>query len=277
MKHNKFSVTFKGMIVGSTMLVPGVSGGTMAMLLGIYDKLIHAVSAFRQQKRESFFFLLLFSLGGGLGIFLLSEPILYLLQKYPLPMHYFFMGTVAGGVPLMLRQAQIRKPGFSLPLYAAAGAALVFLLGSLPPNLFGTVSTQGVSGALLLAATGIFLAAALILPGISVSYLLLMLGLYDKTMSAVSSLDIPFLIPLALGVGAGIIFLTKGLSYAMQKYPQPTYLLILGFVLSSLTEIFPGVPEPSQLLLCVFMLAAGFLIVLLLSREEGSREPARAA
>ncbi len=83
MKENWLKIFLKGLCVGGTMLVPGVSGGSMAMILGIYDKLITSVSSFFACKKRNALFLLLFALGGGAGMLLFANPLLYLLQRYP--------------------------------------------------------------------------------------------------------------------------------------------------------------------------------------------------
>ena len=99
MEKNMVHTLWKGMFVGSTMLVPGVSGGSMAMILGIYDKLVTAVSSFGKQKGKNLLFLGTFSLGGILGMVLFANPLLYLIEAYPMMMLYFFLGAVAGGIP----------------------------------------------------------------------------------------------------------------------------------------------------------------------------------
>ena len=96
MKENWLKIFLKGLCVGGTMLVPGVSGGSMAMILGIYDKLITSVSSFFACKKRNALFLLLFALGGGAGMLLFANPLLYLLQRYPLVLRWFFIGAVAG-------------------------------------------------------------------------------------------------------------------------------------------------------------------------------------
>lgn len=97
------------------MLVPGVSGGSMAMILGIYDKLITSVSSFFACKKRNALFLLLFALGGGAGMLLFANPLLYLLQRYPLVLRWFFIGAVAGSTPMMLKKAQIHKRLLAAP------------------------------------------------------------------------------------------------------------------------------------------------------------------
>lgn len=88
-KDNHILTALKGLIIGATMLVPGVSGGSMAMILGIYDRLISAVSSFMKNKKENLVFLLIFSMGGILGILLFANPLLQLIERYNMPMLYF--------------------------------------------------------------------------------------------------------------------------------------------------------------------------------------------
>lgn len=268
-RTNNWFILLKGMIVGGTMLVPGVSGGSMAMILGVYDKLVSSVSSFRKHKKESFLFLLLFSLGGGIGMLLFANPLLSLLERYPMPMLYFFLGAVAGGVPLIFQQAEIKKFSWKIPLYINVGLLVVILFSFLPTGMFQSNTEAGGMTLLLLVLAGFVAAVALVLPGISVSYLLLMMGLYDETMRAISQLYLPFLLPLGIGLLLGIVLTTKGLERAMTKHPQPTYLIILGFVIGSMAQVFPGIPSGLELLVSLLMLAAGFGVIMLLSGKEG--------
>ena len=168
MQESKLILALKGLVVGATMLVPGVSGGTMAMLLGVYDRLVSSVSSFMSAKRASFIFLALFALGGGAGMLLFAKPILGVIEAWPRPAGWFFLGAVAGGVPLMLRKSRVRQFNWRVPVYIALGAALVCGIGALPEGLF-TTEAEGFSGALLLGAAGLLAAVSLVLPGISVS------------------------------------------------------------------------------------------------------------
>ena len=104
-------------------------------------------------------------------------------------------------------------------------------------------------------------AVALVLPGISVSYLLLVLGLYGSTIEAIDQLNLPFLCSLGLGLAVGIIATTKLLEHLMQVHPRATYLIILGFVVASIPTIFPGVPAGVEWIACLLTLLAGFGVV----------------
>ena len=140
-------------------------------------------------------------------------------------------------------------------------------LGFLPEGLFG--AQAGLAGMALEFAAGVVVAVALVLPGISVSFMLLVMGMYDRVLQSVASLDLLSLVPLGLGLLAGILATTRTLERAMARFPRPTYLIILGFVLGSVLEVFPGLPGSIlEWLICLVLAGGGFSAVHLLSRRE---------
>lgn len=267
---NMLSIIYKGMLIGSTMLVPGVSGGSTAMILGIYDRLIEAVSSFFKNIKANFLFLFLFVISAGVGMLLLARPILSLLETYPKAMGFFFIGAVAGGIPTIYRQAGIKAFSFKHVIYILIGAAGVMMLSLFPTDTLMTETQNGGNSFIFLILAGIVAAAALILPGISVSYLLLVMGLYHELMRAISEFDMTFLLPVGVGVLCGIILLTKALEFLMKRYPQMSYLTILGFVLGSLTEVYPGIPVGAEWILCVISAGVGFYFIFALSKSEAA-------
>lgn len=267
-KTNNLITIIKGAIIGGTMLVPGVSGGTMAMTLGIYNDLISSISNIRQWKRRDLIFLTLFILGAAVGMLILANPILTLIERFPKPTIFFFLGAVAGAIPMIWRHSQVTKVAAKHIVYIIFGAAIMVALSYIPTELIHTNSTNGILWFLLLMLAGFISAVAFILPGISFSYFLLLLGLYDSTMQAISELDIPFLLPLVIGLAIGILIATKLLDKAMKIYPHATYLIILGFVIGSLIEAFPGVPMGIEWLVCIATASVGFGAIMLLSRKS---------
>lgn len=265
--RNWISTLLKGMFVGGTMIVPGVSGGSMAMIIGIYDKLIAAISHLTKDLKHNLLFLGVFVIGAGAGMLLFARPLERLINLYPRVMMYLFLGAVAGGIPLIVRQSQVKKLGvpqfgcMALGMLCAVGIAL------LPEGLF-TVG-EGWQATLLLLAAGIMAAVGLVLPGISVTYLLLVMGLYERIVQAIGALDIAFLLPLGTGVLLGILLTTRTLETAMKRFPQATYLVILGFILSGMVDAFPGLPVGREWPVCLAMAAAGFAAICFVSRREG--------
>ena len=104
-----FMVAIKGFIIGSSMAVPGVSGGTMAIVLGIYDRLLAAINGIRKDFKNNFWFLLRFGVGAGLGLVLLYELIGQLLERFPIPVSALFFGAVIGGIPTLLWKIKPEK------------------------------------------------------------------------------------------------------------------------------------------------------------------------
>jgi len=269
---NKLMIIIKGMVIGGTMMVPGVSGGTMAMILGIYNNLISAVNNFFKEKRKSAFFLVLFCLGGLLGMVILSNPVLFFLENYNMPTIYFFLGAIAGGIPLIIKQSKGTLLSIKRFFNIILGVILVLLMTYIPTGVFDSSLEVSLTSCILLMVAGIIAAVALVLPGISVSYLLLIIGLYDETMMAISKLYLPFLIPLGIGLILGVFLTTKSLEKAMSRYPLATYSIILGFILGSLVEVFPGIPTGGELIVSVLALISGSVIILLLSKKEMESE-----
>lgn len=267
MKKEIITTTLKGLWVGGTMTVPGVSGGSMAMILGIYDKLIFSISSFFKHPKESILFLLQFTIGALIGMVLFASPLLKLIHLYPMPVLFFFIGTVAGGIPLILKEAQITKVDLGTAAYPAMGILIVYILSLLPDGLFAGTSLNSISGILMQVLAGFVISTALILPGISVSYMLLVLGMYESVMGAVSSLHFLTLLPLAAGLILGIILTTHILEQAMTRHPQSTYLIILGFILGSLQEVFPGFPSGFWIPLCILTMLSGFFVIFFISKK----------
>lgn len=267
-KDSNIFTLLKGLIIGGTMLVPGVSGGSMAMILGIYNRLISAISSFFQNVKKNIIFLGIFVIGALSGMVLFANPLLSLIERFPKPMLYFFIGAALGGVPMMYKESQVKKISSRHIIYILAGILVVTVLGLLPTDVFSADSQAGMLRIVLLPVAGFIAALALILPGISVSYMLLVLGLYEPTITAVKNLDILFLLPLGLGVILGILLTTKLLETFMSKFPSVTYMVILGFILGSLAETFPGIPSGIEWLICILTLAAGFTSIYMLSKLE---------
>ena len=240
----------------------------MAMILGIYDKLIDAVSSFFKHVAWSIKFLAAFCISALVGMLLFAKPLLGLIERFPMVMNYFFIGAVFGSVPMIARKAQVKKFHWRIVVYPLIGLLLMGAITLLPQDLLSIGDRNSLLSYLPMLLAGIVVAIALVLPGISVSYMLLILGLYEETMEAISSVDLLFLMPLGIGLALGIILTTKILEQAMTKQPGPTYLIILGFIIASCIDIFPGVPTGFTLILAILMFAIGAYLVYRLSQFE---------
>lgn len=257
----------KAFLIGGSMLIPGVSGGTMSMIFGIYGRLVSAVN---RHKKEDLRFLLQFIFGAGAAFLLLSAPMAALNRQFPQEMAFFVLGVMTGGVPVIYQAAG--RPGFSCKSAGALcfGIALVFILRFLPGNLFQG-GNASLNGAILQFMAGILGALALVLPGISFSSMLYIMGVYDFLLNAMGTGQIFLLIPFLAGGIFGVLLLTRFLDRAMKNHPETAYMAILGFVMASLWDIFtalPSMPAGRKLLFCLFLASVGFLVTWLMAKAD---------
>lgn len=272
---SRLRVILCGFITGSVMAVPGISGGSAAMVIGVYDDLLRAVSRCFSEPRRNIPLLLRFALGGILGLFLMAGAISWLLTTpAEVPVRFLFLGAVAGGIPAIFRKAGVRRLNASGLALILSGAAAVLLLASLPEGLF-TPGERGFADMALQFTGGVLLAAALVLPGISASHFLYMLGIYDAVMEKLSTLDLIPLLPLAAGTVLGIFLTARLIETLFQRHQAGTFLVILGFMLASLRELIPRGAEPWQILTGIPCILVGFVPVYFIQSDGKNAKPAR--
>lgn len=236
----------KGMCMGTADIIPGVSGGTMAYILGIYPRLLEAITVFnpgwfRQVLRLEFKqalaaipFLFLLPLVSGIVlaviVFTKMIPLPYFVQHYPEPVFSLFFGLVGGSIVLLLRQHA--RACISHAAIVATGAALGLILVSLVPA--GTPDSSW-----FIALCGMLAISAMLLPGISGSFILLILGKYALILGAVGTFDFGVLLPFALGCGVGLLFFAHSLRWLMNRFQLTMNLLIIGLLMGSMKAVWP--------------------------------------
>ncbi|MBP3922057.1 MAG: DUF368 domain-containing protein [Ruminiclostridium sp.] len=261
---------FKGAVIGGSMLLPGLSGGTMAILLGVYERLLKAVSDItkRLDIKKNLLFLCVFSLGGIAGIFCFSHILSYILSAFGFFLSFLFIGLIAGTIPLIFRESEAKEVKVTDILFVAIGVTVSLSIKLVPKNLLDISSVSSLPDFLLLFMAGLFIAIALILPGISVSYTLLILGIYERVLESIKTADILYLLPIGAGVIAGILLFTRMLDYLMTKFKRATYMIIGGFVISCIPNVFPGLPKGADLLIALPLLISGFFTVCIITRRK---------
>lgn len=241
MKNNIFLV-LKGFLLGIANIIPGVSGGTLAITLGIYNDLIGAISHFFKNLKKNLFFLIPLGIGMVLAILLGSKVISLCLDKFPFPTTLFFIGLIVGGIPLLTKKIKGKK---LKPINAAAFLlpfSVVMLMtflneGNNAVNLTNVNFIQ----MLLLFLVGMVAAATMVIPGVSGSFVLMLLGYYKPIVSTIGNLtdfslfwhNVLVLAPFGLGVLIGIVLIAKLIEYLLKKHETATYYAIIGFVTSS--------------------------------------------
>ena len=299
-------VFLRGMLMGAADIVPGVSGGTMAFITGIYDTLVDSIRAvdlefLRKVLRLDIAgawqhvngnFLLALLLGILTSIFTLARLISWVLENHPVPLWGFFFGLILASALVLLRQVERWN----------AGRALCLLIGAAFASAIALSPVVGLDAGM----TGVFLSGflaicAMILPGISGSFILVLLGMYGTVLGAVKSLDLLFIAVFAFGAGCGLLCFSRVLHFLLHRFHQATMALLTGFLFGSLAIVWPwkkvldwvegshGQLKPAQQLpvspgeflvasgqdprvwLCVALMVTGFAIVWLIDARWGDR------
>lgn len=261
---------FKGYLMGICELIPGVSSGTMALLLGIYEQFLGAISRIVSKHfKQAILYLIPLVIGMGAAIVTMSSLIDYLLQNHTVPTHYFFLGMVLGIVPMMFQISNFRTE-FKPVHYVLIVSAIVLLI--VLANFQGEgadVSGVEVTPSLLvfLFFSGMAGSSVMLLPGISGSLVMLILGAYPVVIYSVSEVTsfnfavLPLVIAVGLGILSGLLIASRVIYYLLRNYTYLTYALIIGLLIGSVFPIYPGAPGGAggwSVTISAFM--AGFVI-----------------
>ena len=258
-------IFFKGILIGVANIIPGLSGGTMAVILGIYERLIasiHHVTSFDFKKiKREFVFLMSLFLGAAVGIICFANVIDFLLESYREPTFFFFIGTVVASIPVIYRCHD--DMGITLwrvlCLLVFFCIPLVFLFFNVSETS-DTVMSYSLFEMILLGMSGFIAAAAMILPGVSGSFILLLLGSYSTIVTAIKSFDFFVLAVVGVGVLIGIVSCSKSILWALKQSPSLTYFAILGLVLGALPALWPGLTLSLFIVDCASFIS-GLLLV----------------
>jgi putative membrane protein len=264
-----------GLILGMITVIPGLSVGTMAVVLNVYDRLIGVITPNIKKILGAWKFWLPLVLGGVVGLVLFSKVVTILYERFPLPTVWFFIGVIAGSIPLVYgRVRRDNSPLPSLPsaICAVLALAVMVVMAVFRPEEGTTVYTEltpQIFGMLALA--GMLAAIAMIIPGISGAFLLLVTGMYRTVLQAVSSLNIPLLTPLVIGAGAGLLIGAALVRFLLARAPRETYGAVLGLVAGSVIVLFPGgFGDGVTLIFSILCLLAGGAVSFFMGRQNKS-------
>ncbi len=233
-------LVLRGLAMGIAELVPGVSGGTIAFMTGIYLQLVKTLASFgvasiamlahpkQFWQHHNLSFLVSLGFGMGVGIVIFAQVVRYSLGHFPPVIWAFFFGVISASIVHMARQRSCR----ALLFFALPGAVLGLGFVALPVADFsGSLPMILIAGALAI--------CAWILPGISGSFVLLLLGLYDDVIVAVTDRDLQVLATLACGCGLGILLFARSLAWVLDRYADQLLAFLIGFMSSALIKLWP--------------------------------------
>jgi len=245
----KLVLFVKGIILGVAFIIPGVSGGTLAVLMGIYEELIEAASNFYKgfnNFKKYFLYLLPIVFGVLVSITVCARVIKYGLEKAPIITVLIFLGLILGGIPKLFKSVS-RKPKLMDFSFMLIGIIIVLIMLIVDK---GTTSVSfdnmNAYGYFVLFLVGMLASATMVVPGISGSFTLMLIGYYEPILNLVNEItsfnnlssNILIILPFLIGIFVGIIVIAKIIEWALNNYHDATYYIIIGFVLSSVISIF---------------------------------------
>lgn len=254
--------------MGIADLIPGVSGGTIAFITGVYEELLASIKTLQLHSMKKIAWPFLLPLGAGIltAVFCVSRLFYYLLLNHPVPLFAFFFGLILASVLFCGRKAGLGRP--SHWFIFALGACVAFALAGLKPGSFTEL------GFFPIALAGFAAAGAMLLPGISGSYLLQLLGVYSFVLEALNMPTAPgslkLLTAICLGVCLGFVSFSRVVSWLVTRLSTWTYAALVGFMLGGTRSIWPF-HQGELMLSLIFALLGFFLVILLEMRMKKSR------
>lgn len=245
----------KGIALGAGAILPGISSGVLCVVFGIYETLVNSILSFFKDVKGNIKFLFPILLGVGIGIVLFGNLLKILFATYPIPTKFAFIGLILGSLPSIFKTANKEKRFQLHHLIYTFATFLIAILLLIIENKYVSGSFGNTSFIFFVFA-GFIMSIGVVVPGVSSSVLLMILGVYNTYLFAVASLDFSVLIPMGIGVMIGGIIFLKFTKYCLDTFPSQTYYCIIGFVLGSVLIL---IPETTNVTTTVFSLGLAFL------------------
>lgn len=258
-----------GILIGTAMIIPGVSGGVIAVIFNVYDKMIYSLTNLFKNFKKNFIFLFILGMGIIIGAVWFSKIMMFLYTYHELPTKFAFIGLILGGVPFLFNQIKLntnKKVNFIALLISFLISIILFFISK---NIYN-IDLDNDSNSLIINVFKLFLAGIIysvgkIVPGISGSFLLIIIGMYEYVLKVISNPfsiglnDVFKLIPFVLGLVFGIIVLLKIMDKMLKKRYRLVYSIIIGFVIGSIPAIIPSINNFKDLLSGLIITIIGFI------------------
>ncbi|NMB00335.1 MAG: DUF368 domain-containing protein [Firmicutes bacterium] len=256
-----------GFVIGLAMVIPGVSGGILAMVLGLYEPIIAAIAKPLENLRENIRLLVPLGLGAASCLLLLSRVLEFLFSEHPLPTLYFFFGLVVAGLPTVVKIANVKGFRLSYLVSLALGISLIVFFTRLPAYFGqGVALTSNFFSSVL---KGSLMGVGLVIPGLSASMLLIAFGFYEELLRAVAQFNLHILVPAGLGVIPAVFLASRLVNCLFNWKHGHVYYAILGLMFGSLAVAFPGLPRTAlELLVCLGLFGSGMWVASVFSSEQ---------
>ncbi len=256
---NGFLNIIKGIFIGAGAIVPGVSSGVLCVIFGIYEKLLDAVLHFFKDIKRNIKFLFPIALGVGIGVLLFSNILNYFLYEFPIQTKSIFIGLILGTIPSLIKEVNTKEKFrlqniIYLLIALIIGIAMVILENKM--TFIHVESTNFI----YLILCGAIMSIGIIVPGVSSTIILMLLGVYSVYLQSIANVYLPVLIPIGIGLLLGSIIVMKITKKLLEKYYAQTFYSIIGFTIGSIFVLLPQGMTLLETILCVLCVALGIYV-----------------
>lgn len=235
---NFISNFIKGIAIGAGAILPGISSGVLCVIFGIYERLLNSILGFFKNIKKNLKFLLPIFLGSIIGVLLFSKILNFLLYAFPIQTRSTFVGLILSSIPSLIKDVN-RKQKFKLRyiLYLLFALFLGILTVFIEKNL--SIASNSSFNCFYLILCGFLMSIGIVVPGISSTIILMLLGVYSTYLTSISALYLPILLPMGIGLLLGSFIFMKLTKICLDKFYAQTFYTIIGFTLGSVLVIWP--------------------------------------
>ncbi len=249
-----------GFFIGTGAILPGISSGVLCVILGIYEKLLNSILQFFSDIKQNLKFLVPIFLGAFCGMVLFGNVLMFLFNTYPLQIQSIFIGLILGSIPHLLNQVNDRcstKTSF-LDIVFIIFSSLVGIFLVIAENFLGDFNINYSN--LYLVLSGFLMSVGVVVPGISSTIILMLLGVYDVYLASVSLLNFQVLIPMGIGLILGSLIFMRLIKFLLNRYYSKTFYSIIGFTIGSIFVLAPSIASFADFIVFSLSIFIGFLI-----------------
>ena len=257
---NGFLNMIKGIFIGAGAIVPGVSSGVVCLIFGIYEKLLDAVLNFFKDIKHNIKFLFPIALGVGIGVLLFSNILNYFLYEFPVQTKSIFIGLIIGTIPSLIKEVNEKetfKPQNVVYLLIALAIGMITVIVE---NQMNIVSNGDRMSMMYLIMCGAIMSIGIVVPGVSSTIILMLLGVYSVYLQSVANLYLPVLIPLGIGLVLGSIIVMKITKKLLETHYGKTFYSIIGFTIGSVFVLLPQGMTLLEIVLSVLCVVLGVYV-----------------
>lgn len=252
-----------GFCLGISVFAPGISGSIMAIIMGIYEKLIDIASNPFKNLKQTIKFLFPMGIGAAISLVLFILVFSYLFEAYEKAVYMLFIGLIAGNLPMIYKETKKSEFKWYHLLGAIVALFTAFIIGVVSENANTAQSIEVGSNLIYLAISGAVGGFASLIPGMSVSMILIVMGVYDTLIASAKSLDIAVIATVGIAFVVAMVLSSRVIKFVFEKFSGLAHFMVLGFLVGSIGGIFCSLPTNGSNIAGVIMLVLGLAISLL--------------